>query len=306
MLSVISRPTQRRLLPALLLASFLGACGGGGEVVGGGSGTTQVAATPPPPASAAWAGHFVGTVRTATATLFGDAILTADGLMRLYVGGPYNDSGALQVTKPTDSAQFFGNLNVSVNEARATGLVMGQQCAAAPQVRFCDEPVSADISMSVNPGPDAAAVGSTIEGQIQVATQAGNETWVLHLTHWPAYGSATLTGQFKELLAEFATGDDTVIVIDGTGALSFQSAHSGCTGNGTLAAHSDGTDSASDATLTIGNCTGVFAYLNGEYTGLATSTPSSYWDYDALLRVWLSKRPESVTPAALVLLSDPL
>jgi hypothetical protein len=94
--------------------------------------------------------------------------------------------------------------------------------------------------------------------------------------------------------------------VTSTGALFFQSIHFGCTGNGTLAAHSGGPDGADDATLTIANCSGAFAYLNGEYTGLATTTASSYWDYDGLLRMWLSKPSGSVTPASLVLLAQAL
>jgi hypothetical protein len=46
-----------------------------------------------------------------------------------------------------------------------------------------DDRRSAGILMSVNPAPDAGVVGGTLEGQMQVATQAGNETWVLNLTH---------------------------------------------------------------------------------------------------------------------------
>jgi hypothetical protein len=56
---------------------------------------------------------------------------------------------------------------------------------------------------------------------------------------------------------------------------------------------------ASDVSLTVGNCNGAFAYLSGEYSGLATSTPSSKWDYDSLLRVWLSKTAATSPPAAL-------
>jgi hypothetical protein len=41
--------------------------------------------------------------------------------------------------------------------------------------------------------------------------------------------------------------------------------------------------------------------LNGAYEGFATTTPSSYWNYDFLLRAWLSK-PEGASPAAAVTL----
>ena len=64
--------------------------------------------------------------------------------------------------------------------------------------------------------------------------------------------------------------------------------------------------SASVVTLTIENCNGAFAYLNGEYSGLATITSSSVWNYDGLLRVWLSKSSGAAIPATLTMLAEPL
>ena len=39
--------------------------------------------------------------------------------------------------------------------------------------------------------------------------------------------------------------------------------------------------------------------------GLALATPSSYWDYDSLLRIWLSKDSGNGSPAALTMLDEP-
>lgn len=44
-----------------------------------------------------------------------------------------------------------------------------------------------------------------------------------------------LTGQYQEELAEFAPDGDAIMSVDGDGRIFFQSAHSACTGNGTLA-----------------------------------------------------------------------
>jgi hypothetical protein len=93
----------------------------------------------------------------------------------------------------------------------------------------------------------------------------------------------------KELLAEFAVGGDVIMNVDSAGKLFFQSAKSGCVGNGALSAHLDGSADTLDVTLQMENCSGAYAYLNGSYAGLALLTSSSVWDYDALLRVWLSK-----------------
>jgi hypothetical protein len=65
--------------------------------------------------------------------------------------------------------------------------------------------------------------------------------------------------------------------------LFFQSAHSGCIGNGTLAPHLDGEFAIFDVTLTIASCNAPYNYLNGEFEGLATTNASSIWDYDSLL-----------------------
>ncbi|MGH8316341.1 MAG: DUF5666 domain-containing protein, partial [Steroidobacterales bacterium] len=40
-------------------------------------------------------GRYIGTVTTGGRQLLGDAIVTVDGAVRLYVGGPYSPSGAL-------------------------------------------------------------------------------------------------------------------------------------------------------------------------------------------------------------------
>ena len=297
------RPRYGSLLPGVL-ASILGACGGGGGAGPVNSPATTAAASPPaptnaPPAASPWAGHFVGTVKVAGQSLFADAYLKTDGSVRLYVGGPYMESGALQMTVPDSSEQLVGSLSISGDQAQGTGLIIGQQCAAAAHSRFCEAPASADMLMSLTPGTVAGVSVKDIEGQIQVVTISGNETWPLHLSPWgPDQPLTASKVQFKELLAEFASGGDTVIVLDDTGAMFFQSAHSGCVGNGIL--------NGSVVTLTIDNCNGAFAYLNGEYSGLATITASSVWNYDGLLRVWLSKSPGAAMPAALTMLAEPL
>ena len=61
---------------------------------------------------------------------------------------------------------------------------------------------------------------------------------------------------------------------------------------------------ADKVTLTIANCRGAWAYLNGDYSGLAAITSSSVWDYDGLLRVWLSKPAGAMSPVALTMLAE--
>lgn len=94
--------------------------------------------------------------------------------------------------------------------------------------------------------------------------------------------------------------------IDSSGKLFFQSANSACVGNGALVLHLDGAADTYDVTLMMQSCNGAYAYLNGQYDGLALYTASSYWDYDSQLRIWLSKPTGETPPAALTMLGEPL
>ncbi len=76
---------------------------------------------------------------------------------------------------------------------------------------------------------------------------------------------AAWAGRYQQLIAEFASAGDVTIAINSSRDLSFQSASSGCVGNGALVPHRDGTDDTYDVTLTMGNCNGAYARLNGQY-----------------------------------------
>ena len=300
---------------ALLLTQLLSACGGGS---GGGSQQSPQPTQSAPPTSSgssqeptqALTGHYVGAVTIADVTYFGDAVLTQDGEVRLYIGGPDNDFEALQVlqfTRPESSEQFVGTMQLRDGQWSGSGVVIGQQCAVSPANPFCHQPLSANISATVQPGFSGGS--PAIQGNIQVATAGGMETWLLDLQQWSGAALATsarAAGQFKELLAEFASAGDVIMNIDSSGKLFFQSANSGCVGNGALVPHLDGTADTYDVTLMMENCNGAYAYLNGQYDGLALFTASSYWDYDSNLRMWLSKPTAETPPAALTTLGEPL
>jgi hypothetical protein len=189
-----------------------------------------------------------------------------------------------------------------------SGLIIGQDCAINAANPFCDQTAPANIIASVqlnSDGSDSAA----LQGEIQVTTSGDTETWPLNMALWPdplLATSAAAAGQYKELLAEFASAGDVTMTIDSSGKLFFQSANSGCVGNGALVPHLDGAGDTYDVTLVMENCNGAYAYLNGHYDGLALPTTSSYWDYDSLLRVWLSKPSRESPPAALTMLGERL
>lgn len=250
-------------------------------------------------------GRYVGTVTVGGQQLFGDALITVDGAVRLYLGGgPYSSTGALQLTRPAGgSAQFVGHLEaVGSGRASGTGVIIGQGCTNPQVVRFCGEAASGEITISIS--------ADDVNGEIRVVTNEGSETWLLELDAWSNWyllsaSQGDLAGQYQEQLAEFATGSDTVIAVGGT-ELSFQSAHSGCIGNGTLVPHLNGVFNVYDATVDIGNCNATYARFNGRFEGLATTTTSDAWAYDSLLRIWLSKPDGTEPQAALTMLASPL
>jgi hypothetical protein len=276
--------------------------------------TAQSAPVPPPlvtPESGdAWQGRYVGTVTIGDVQYFGDAMLTADGLIRLYVGGPYDDGGELQQTVPAGSAQLVGTLHGQSNQISGDGLVYGQQCAALNPIRFCAEIGHANISIAVV----SVDTRGDIQGKVLVTTSAGAETWSLDLGLWPNYYAQPATqgdiqGHYQEELAEFSLGGDTIISIAADGSLFFQSPGSGCTGNGQSRPHLDGAVSVYDVSLTISGCQAPFNHLNGTFDGLASASPGNYWDYDTFLRMWLSQQDANVSgssPPALTLLGLPM
>ena len=300
----------RTLMLALLLAELLGACGGGGGSGQSGmsmSGDSTVPPVPPVPTQA-WIGHYVGAVKIADVTYFGDAVFTQDGAVRLYVGGPYDNGGELQFTRPESSEQFVGTIEMRDGQLSGSGLIIGQECAINAANRFCGQPAPAEISATVQLNTDGSG-SADLQGEIRVTTSSGTETWPLNLGLWgggdPTLAtSAAAAGQYKELLAEFASAGDVIMNIDSSGKLFFQSANSGCIGNGALVPHLDGAADTYDVTLMMENCNGAYAYLNGQYDGLALFTASSYWDYDSLLRMWLSKPTGETPPAALTTLGE--
>lgn len=257
-----------------------------------------------------WSGHYVGAVNIAAVTYFGDAVFTQDGEVRVYVAGPYDDGGELQMTRPESSEQFVGTIGMSDGQLSGSGLLIGQECAVSTANRFCAQPAPAQINATVQTNTDGN--GSTsLRGEIRVTTPSGTETWPLDLLLWSGLDathatSSAAAGQYQELLADFGSAGDVIMNVDSGGNLSFQSASSGCVGNGALVPHLNRANDTYDVTLTLADCNGVYDYLNGQYDGLALYTASSYWDYDSLLRMWLSKLHGETRPAALTTLGEPL
>ena len=242
-------------------------------------------------------GRYVGTVTIPGEGQEPARFLPDDGGRRHFVGGHSNNGGQLEVSRPESSAQLVANLQRQGNDASGSGIVIGQGCAAAEPIRFCNDTASGEISVMVDQ--------QIFQGEIEVSTSTGDETWLVDLGAWDNYYVLSaepryVAGQYQEQLAEFNEEANMIITIDADGRLFFQSAPSSCTGNGTLTRHLDGRFNVYDVELTLESCAGGYAYLNGVFEGFATTTPSNYWNYDSALRVWLSK-PDGA--AALTLLA---
>jgi hypothetical protein len=299
---------MRALVLGFMLIQALAACGGGSNGQGAPNVTYVAAPTRLSESGDAWQGRYVGTVTIGKVSYFGDALLTADGLIRLYLGGPAGNDGTMQEAVPAGSAQLVGTLPGQTNQISGDGLVFGQQCALSAPIRFCAEVGHANIGIALVSG-----LPLEIQGEILVTTSAGTETWSLDLGSWPNYYTAPvrpgdLAGSYQEELAEFSINGDTIISIAADGSLSFQSAGSGCIGNGQSQPHLDGAVSVYDVSLSISACQAPYDYLNGAYSGLASISPSDYWDVDELLRMWLSQNNASASGSpqpALTLLGVP-
>lgn len=306
---------QRATLPAHLLAGVLVACtvaGCSSDGASSSSDSSGLSSNPPssspisaqPALSEGKHGRFIGRVTIGGADYYGDALLTADGELRLYVADPYVDNGVLPSAKPASSAQLVGTVDMGSIIPSGTGVVIGQHCTAAGPSRFCGEAAVAEISLTSITG---AGWDKRLGGEIRVITNHAAETWRLELSAWVNYYDSpanvqSIAALWDEQLAEFTSDGDTVVRIDSSARLFFQSARTGCTGNGTLAAHLDGKFGVYDVSLNIGSCNPAYASLNGDFEGLASSSASSVWSYDDVLRMWLSTR-EGTRPVAVTMLA---
>jgi hypothetical protein len=297
-------------ISALLLAELLAACGGGSAGAGGAivKNQTQDSGSPSElPPTQTLIGHYIGSVKIAGVSYFADAVFTLEGAVRLYVGGPIGEDGQLQTSRPETSEQFVGTVQMQPGQWSGSGTIIGQGCAAGTANRFCAQPSLAKITAAVQADPQLSVgtqIVGEIQGELEVATAGQSEVWSLHLLQWMDDGPV-FPAQFQELLAEFALAGAVVVTVDSSGRLFFQSASSGCVGNGTLLASGpDGSAGISELTLLMESCTGPYAYLNGIYNGLALMTPSSEWDYDSWLRIWLSKGDGQTPPAAVTMLGE--
>ena len=239
------------------------------------------AAPPPTPSEPATHGYFAGGMFVDdSGGHYAEALLTVDGLVRIFVDGVPGAPNTL------GSRQFVGHLEFTDGQAYGTGLVHTQGCDQTGASTVCGGAVPAEVAITT-------ATRNLLLGEI---TLSGGEVWSFQMG-WPTITylePAALefaSGQYTEVLAKAAY--EAVITVDSGGRLFFQSPESGCVGNGTLAPHGDGTFNVYNVALRVENCASGYESSNGEFQGLATRTIGGAWDYwGDWLVAWLSS-PET-------------
>jgi hypothetical protein len=235
-----------------------------------------------------------------------DGLLAPDGTLRLDV-----EDGANVIVDVAGPVQLVGALamgGASVGRATGAGIVIGQACGSAKPNRFCAENATWEASLTTT-GPyfwDGA------EGPLVVHTSAGDEVWMLDTGYWggtAAFDEGAWTtklpspGIFSERHADFARDGEIIVNLDAAGLFFFQSAGTGCTGNGTLRPYDAAvTRNLYRVELTMASCSPPFEHLNVAFDGLSMFEGSDPWDaLDWVFKMWLSSDPNAASRAALTL-----
>lgn len=240
---------------------------------------------------APYGGFFSGEIVGAEGSGWATALLTEDGYFRLHIEDSLGD-GAPEF-------QFIGRYRAQGerNNTWAWGEFRLQNCSDADAFCFASEGQFELTSLCA--GELTGTLVAYPEGR---PFPPGWE--ILSFTLDPPVPSAYDTpatlafseGVYDGSYPYYASAgpSDITATVDAAGAMFFQSAATGCVGNGTLSPHLDGTYNVYDVEVTIANCADASSHLNGVFTGLATRplNPDEAFPVDALL-MWLS------TPATL-------
>lgn len=297
-LVIVSARTRRHICP-LLAAVTLAACSGGS---GSGAPTSPPPASSPPatspPADGVSSGYFSGYV----GGIYAEALVTEDGEVRMWM-----DYAVLCSSSPGEfrSMQFIGSMERHVDgSAVAIGVLVGEGNGPVwnGEPPFCGSGLSAEVLLE-------QIYGGRMDGRLRLPAWAGVRDVDVYMT-WPtrtyvthAATAENAAGIYLEELAGFATAGDTVVTVDGSGAIFFQSADSGCVGNGTLVARGDGKYNVYDVDLQISECKEQFAHYNRSFAGLGTRSIGD-WDWGDWLVLMLDSSERDMPQIALTMWSS--
>jgi hypothetical protein len=267
-----------------------------------GSWSSAAPGVPPPPeplTTTSRGGYFYGSVDSGSVgCCYAEAIITEEGDARIYI-----QAAARNSTETFEPIQFKGSLELHDDgRANGAGLLVGERCRGPDDGQFCGGGVQAEV--------DLDSLGNKrLHGVLVVhdAMGQGQAPWIVSMT-WPTDtydlsngGLASEQGIYREALADFAHDDDVVHSIDAEGRWFFQSAHTGCTGNGLLTPHANGELNVYDVQLSIDACDADYAYLNRTMTGLASRTTGDLDWWGDWLVFFVSSPADQGQPVALTM-----
>lgn len=210
--------------------------------------------------------------------------------------------------------QVIGTIDFAALSATGNAVLIGENCGLASPRPFCGraQPVRIELQQLVTEVHSSGNIswpGWRITGSLRFATPAGEQNWPLEIRRLGEFGGFMpshlegLDGLVTITYAEFAQGSPVYMTVDGSNRLSFQSAETGCIGNGDIGPHADPAINLYRVTLRIDACREPFTHLNADFTGLAEYEPVYGWGYDydsdALLRIWVSTSDGAQRPVAL-------
>jgi len=252
--------------------------------------------------SAVAPGRIVGSVVIDDVRYGISGVISHQGEFRLNIEGVSVGSAD---SKP-GLGQLVGMITLSGQEAVGRGVLIGEGCGLPSRSRFCGVATPVTIPMTRT----GRGINRGASGDIHATVGDTEETWPVEigpLTGRPGFDPSFLGeggggGLWTIYQAEFAQNEAVVLSIDGDRRLYFQSAQTGCTGNGLIGPHADNAWNLYDISLSINGCSDPFNHLNAEFEGLATQESLTPWDYDfSVLSMWLSTDANASPPAAITL-----
>lgn len=291
--------------PAMLAVLFAAGCSsdlddGPPQPTADSSGAIPIVAPPPPviPVSERVQGYFYGNISVEDDSLRAEAVISADGDVRLFLFDPAASDGETADGAPQkdERMQFFGRLQLADDGLSGSGLVTGEVCVPTRRSRFCGEPAPAFARFTLMPG-------FALAGEIDVTVGDAVETWWLQLDKWrwySVYSPDTLpSGIYHGAFVRVSDQQELIVDIDRDGRLFFQDAMSGCTGNGSVRSRENGAGIVFDIDFSVAACAAPFEDLNTDYSGLA-ATILDGWDleFEAMI-VSVSARDAPAAPATM-------
>lgn len=287
------------ILSILLVA----ACGGGNDEPGPVpvAGPVVVPTQAPEAADLPESGFYVGYFTFSGVNHWSEAMLTADGWLNIhtysYPGWTSASGGVLFIGKvdPENLGQWT-SIRAIGEDCRSDTSIGHFGCEGEPPDPTLD---TVEVRLtSVGKGILEGDISVTFADFAHISLPFSLYAPTRHYVDLPA-SLTSVQGMYKEMDAQLSQGENMVTTVDSAGKIFFQSSANGCTGNGTLTPHLDGTLNAYRAEILLENCTGPYAYLNGPLEGFATRD-SGYWWGDAEtgpdLYIWVVS-PEGAVPA---------